>query len=82
MKVTSFTRRALAYRREARDYRKAGWERCMPTKSMREGRQYAGARIVDVKIAADGMSVWVKVSCSGVVQTLKAPTIGDWLLKK
>ena len=81
MKVTGFTRRALAYRREAREYRKAGWERCMPPKSMREG-QYLGARITDAEIADDGMSVWVKVSCSGVVKTLKEPTITDWLLKK
>lgn len=76
MKVTNFTRRALAYRREARDYRKAGWERCPPPKSMVDGK-FFGARITDAEISADGMSVWVKVRSNGV-----APNIFDFILNK
>lgn len=52
MKVTVRTRRALAVRREARDYLRAGWERCPAP--VDEGR------ITDVAIGVDGKTIWIK----------------------
>jgi len=63
MKVTDFTRRALATRRDKRDMLAQGWE------FVGEGggnlwELYRGVRwrqrIVDVRIAACGKALWVK----------------------
>lgn len=65
MKVTKLTRSALTVRREARDMKTNGWE------SVGEGggklwELHRGGRwrevITDVKIAADGKSLWIKTA--------------------
>ena len=63
MKVTEFTRAALACRREARDMVKQGWERIDENggKLWQLHRGYRVThRIADVRIAADGKTLWVK----------------------
>ncbi len=60
MKVTAFTRMALAVRREKRDYEKAGWERCpVPLDMINGGRQRC--KITDVAIGVDQKTIWMKV---------------------
>lgn len=63
MRVTEFTRDALAYRKEDRDMKRDGWER------VGEGggklwELYRGFRwnhaITQCKISVDGKSVWIK----------------------
>lgn len=63
MKVSRFTRGALAIRREHRDLTKGGWEHV----DERGGRLWElhrggrlGWRIVECKISADGRTLWVK----------------------
>lgn len=64
MKVTDFTRRALACRREKRDYEKRGWERVGENGGklweLHRGYRY-NHKIVDVAISVDGRSLWVKI---------------------
>ena len=64
MRLTAFSRRALAIRREARDLPKQGWER-VAENGGRLWELTRGARwgkvITDVRIAADGKSLWIKV---------------------
>lgn len=64
MLITEFSKRAIAARREERQMRTAGYER------VGEGggelwQLYRGARvghiITDARIAADQISVWVKI---------------------
>lgn len=64
MKVTDFTKGALTVRRERRDMAKAGWEFVGEDGGKlweleREGRYTH--RIADVKIAACGKALWVKI---------------------
>lgn len=65
MKLTPFAKSALAVRRERRDMPKEGWE------PVGEGGSalwelYRGGRtdhiITDVRIAADGKSLWIKTA--------------------
>ena len=67
MRVTEFTRDALAHRRERRDLEAAGWER------MAEGgaplwELYRGprqrCRIAEARVGADGKTVWIRVVSS------------------
>lgn len=64
MIVTEYTRRALAYRKESRDMILAGWERIHQGSNillkMHNGGRWR-ERIVDVRIAVDGKSLWVKI---------------------
>lgn len=71
MKVTTWTRKALAVRRreraltaEKRDLPKEGWERVDDRGgqlwSLNRGARI-GMAIREVRIAADGQSLWVKV---------------------
>lgn len=62
---TDWQKKVLAGRRERRDMEKAGWERVGEGGGKlwelnRGGR--IGQRIVDVKIALDGTSLWVRVA--------------------
>lgn len=64
MKVSALTKSALAVRRETRDMKAAGWEYVEGGGKLWElhrGWRY-NHRIVDVKIAAGGKSLWVKVA--------------------
>lgn len=63
MKVSVLTRRRLALRREERQLRKAGYRRHETDWEIHRGYRI-GERIVDVKISADGMHVWTKLSGS------------------
>lgn len=68
MKVTSFTRKALAVRREERSMLRAGWERVGEGggrlwELVRGGR--FGSRIVDARVAEDGVSLWVRIEKGG-----------------
>lgn len=63
MKVTAATKRALADRRDDRDKLASGWERV----GERGGKLWElyrgyriGYKITDVRIAADGRSLWIK----------------------
>lgn len=64
MMLTAFSRRALAIRREERDLPKQGWER-VAENGGRLWELHRGARfgkvITDVRIAADGKTLWIKV---------------------
>lgn len=67
MKVTQFTRSALAYRREERDMLARGWEAV----SEGGGRLWeihrgwrSGHRIVDCKIGVCGRRLWVKIEAT------------------
>ena len=65
MKVSELTKSALACRRDARDMEADGWERVGEGGGKlwelhRGGR--VGHHIVDVRIAADGKSLWVKTA--------------------
>lgn len=67
MKVTPFTRKALAVRREVRDLTKDGWEQI--TATFGEGRLWeldrgfrTHHRITDIRIGADGKSIWWKAA--------------------
>ena len=68
MKVTDWTRRALAYRRERRDLPKQGWEyvgeRGGSLWEIHRGVRYR-ERITDVRIACDGKALWVKIGEAG-----------------
>jgi hypothetical protein len=60
MKVTDFTRRALAYRREDRRMTKLGYRRCETDWEIhRGGREHEV--IVDARISCDGKYVWTKL---------------------
>lgn len=63
MKVTDFTRRALAVRRDRRDMIAAGWEFVGEGGGklweLYRGYRYTH-RISDVRIAADGKALWIK----------------------
>ena len=80
MLVTDLTRRALANRRERRDYERAGWEKCRMPREMLE-RIWAGGRITDVELSADGQSVWVKIRRGPVAQTISNKSVADLLRK-
>jgi hypothetical protein len=61
VKVTDWTRRTLAIRRERRDYERAGWERVPgPWDLDRGGRQ--SCQITEAEVSVDGKNIWVKVS--------------------
>lgn len=63
MKVTAFTRRALAFRRQERTLTKAGYRRHETDwEIIRGGR--IGDRIVDAKISTDGLYVYTKLGSS------------------
>lgn len=61
MRVTGYTRKALAVRREARDMKAAGWELVPgPWEMDRGGRQ--SAVITEAKVSVTGKHVWIKAS--------------------
>lgn len=63
MKVTNLTRSMLTVRRDVRDMTRDGWEK-VGEGGGRLWELYRGGRtrevITDVKIAADGKSLWIK----------------------
>lgn len=59
MKVTATTRRALAFRREALEMQRAGYEWLEPWRLAR-GDQWRG-KIVSVKAGVDGKRIYYKV---------------------
>ena len=60
MKVTQFTREALAVRREYRDMPKDGWEFCRePLWKIIRGERYR-ERIVEARPSVCGKHVWLK----------------------
>lgn len=63
MKVNGLTKRALHTRRETRDMLAAGWERVGAGGGRLwelDGGCRIGWIITDVRIAADGLSLWIK----------------------
>ena len=64
MRVTEMTRSILKARRESRDMRRDGWERVDESGGrlweLNRGSRI-GQRIQQVRIAYDGVSLWVKV---------------------
>ena len=67
MKVTAFTRQALAMRREQRDLPKLGWEMVGEGGGrlweLKRGAR-VGQRILAVRVAACGTAVWIRVGAS------------------
>jgi hypothetical protein len=65
MRITNFTREALAMRRDTRDMERDGWE-YVGERGGRLWELYRGGRyrerIVDVRIAACGKALWVKTA--------------------
>lgn len=65
MKVTDFTRTALAVRREEKRMKAAGYERVAENggKLWELHRGYRWRHVItDVKIAADGKTLWIKTA--------------------
>jgi hypothetical protein len=63
MKVTDFTRKALAVRRDIRDMEAAGYHRTEVDYRLHRGSfEDQRRRLEDVRIAADGKHVWYKIS--------------------
>jgi hypothetical protein len=60
MKVTAFTKRALAVRREARELQRAGYRRHETDWEILRGFR-TDEVIVDAKISHDGKHVWTKL---------------------
>ena len=65
MKVTSFTRKALAFRRESRDMKRAGYRRHETDPEIIRflGRQ--DEIIVDAVVSCDGKYVYTKLGRAG-----------------
>lgn len=65
MKVTDRTRRALAYRRTVRQWRKDGYEEVGENGGnlwqIYRGHR-VGKKIIDARVAPHGMSVFVKIA--------------------
>jgi hypothetical protein len=65
LKVTDLTKRVLHYRRIVKEWRKEGYEQ-VGERGGNLWQLYRGARvgkkIVDVRIAPDGLSVFVKIA--------------------
>ncbi len=53
-------RTLMAAAKEARDYRKAGWERCPLPINLING-DWRCHRITDVAIGGGGRAIWIKV---------------------
>ena len=60
MKVTDFTRRALAVRREARNLERQGYRKHETDWEILRGARYREV-IVDARISVDGKHVWTKI---------------------
>lgn len=60
MKVTQWTREALAVRREERDMKKRGYNKHETDWEIHRGSDI-GKVIVDVKISVDGLYVYTKI---------------------
>lgn len=60
MKVTDFTRRALAVRREKRDMARKGYVRHETDWEIHRGGRI-GDRIVDARVSVDGLYVYTKL---------------------
>jgi hypothetical protein len=60
MKVTEFTKRCLASRREAKRMEAAGYRKHETDWEIHRGFRHR-ERIVDAKISADGLYVWTKL---------------------
>ncbi len=65
MLTTNLTRLRLAQRREERDMLEAGWERVGDNGGklweLNRGARI-GQKILEVKVAVDGVSLWVRVA--------------------
>ena len=61
MRVTDFTRRAIAIRREARDMERAGWRRIYEPcwQIVRGGDR---RHIVDARVSVNGYQIWYRLS--------------------
>ena len=66
MKVTDFTRRALAVRREQRDMVRQGWKKHETDwQIVRGGISECRKVIIGVRISVDGKHVWTKTGMPG-----------------
>ena len=53
-------RQLMAAAKEARDYRKAGWERCPLPLDLINGYRW-DSKITDVAVGGSGRVIWIKV---------------------
>jgi hypothetical protein len=66
MKVTPFTRSALAYRRDQRRMVSAGWSRSHDLDWRLHRGELMDHVISEVRIAADGKEVWYRLEKRGL----------------